>query len=266
MTRSAPQIPPTPQREPVEAAVRLLDVSVAVPGPSSDRHDVSLLEGITADLTQRRVAVIGLNGSGKSTLLRVLNGLVPLSAGSARVHGIDVGEDVRAARRAVGFLFSDPAAQLLMPTPQEDVELSLRAEHPAAQERTVLARALLEEAGLGQRRRHSIHDLSGGERQLVALTAVLAVSPSVLALDEPTTLLDLRHRDRLLQHLEALPQQQIIATHDLDLAATAERVLLIHRGRLLADGAAGEVIGTYRRWCREGFPGEAGCPGQGHPQ
>ena len=156
---------------------------------------------------------------------------------------------MRAARQVVGFLFSDPAAQLLMPTPQEDVELSLRAAgYPAAQrERT--AQELLEDAGLGHRRHHSIHDLSGGERQITALTAVLAVQPRVLALDEPTTLLDLRHRNALIQHLDRLPQQQIISTHDLELAATADRALLIHAGRVVADGPSAEVVARYRRGC-----------------
>ena len=95
----------------------------------------------------------------------------------------------------------------------------------------------------------------------VALTAVLAVQPRVLALDEPTTLLDLRHRDALLVRLDALPQQQIISTHDLEMAATAQRALLIHDGLLLDDGPAEEVIDRYRRCCREGFPTAPPGPG-----
>ena len=95
----------------------------------------------------------------------------------------------------------------------------------------------------------------------LSLTAVLAVQPAVLALDEPTTLLDLRHRDALLERLDALPQQQIISTHDLELAATAQRALLIHDGLLVDDGPAEEVIDRYRRCCREGFPTAPPGPG-----
>lgn len=247
---------PTPSGPSAERSIRLVDVRVTVPAAAPDAPDPVLLQDLSVELTEDRVAVIGLNGSGKSTLLRLLNRLVSPVSGTVTVHGIEVGSDARAARRAVGFLFSDPSAQLLMPTPQEDVELSLRAEHPQARERSERAAELLAQAGLAHRRHHSIHDLSGGERQLVALTAVLAVSPAVLALDEPTTLLDLRHRDRLLHRLDELPQQQIISTHDLELAASAQRVLVIHRGRLVADGPAQTTVAAYRSWCRDGFPGE----------
>lgn len=233
------------------ALIELRDVVVEVPGPSGTSEPVRLLGPVSARLTEPRIAVIGLNGSGKSTLLRVLNGLAEVASGTVRVHGEDAVHDVRAARKAVGFLFSDPSAQLLMPTPQEDVELSLRAAGRPARERAEQAQRLLEDAGLGRQRHQSIHDLSGGERQLVALTAVLAVQPQVLALDEPTTLLDLRHRNALLARLDALPQQQIISTHDLELAATAQRVLLIRDGLVLEDGPAEQVIARYRRLCRE---------------
>ena len=241
--------------------IDLRDVVVEVPGPPGTSQPVRLLGPLSARLTQRRIAVIGLNGSGKSTLLRVLNGLAEVTSGSARVHGADAVDDVRAARRAVGFLFSDPSAQLLMPTAQEDVELSLRVAGEPPGRRAELAGRLLADAGLGRQRHQSIHDLSGGERQLVALTAVLAVQPRVLALDEPTTLLDLRHRDGLLERLDALPQQQIISTHDLELEATAQRALLIHDGLLLDDGPAGDVLDRDRRCCREGVPTAASGPG-----
>lgn len=241
--------------------IELREIVVEVPGPPGSSEPVRLLGPLSVELHERRIAVIGLNGSGKSTLLRVLNGLAEVSSGSARVHGTDAVHDVRAARRAVGFLFSDPAAQLLMPTAQEDVELSLRVAGEPSGRRAEIAGRLLEEAGLSRQRHQSIHDLSGGERQLVALTAVLAVQPRVLALDEPTTLLDLRHRDALLERLDALPQQQIISTHDLELAATAQRALLIHDGLLLDDGPAEEVIDRYRRCCREGFPTAPPGPG-----
>jgi biotin transport system ATP-binding protein len=94
---------------------------------------------------------------------------------------------------------------------------------------------------------HSIYDLSGGERQLAALVSVLAVEPSVLVCDEPTTLLDLRNRNLVAGVLDALPHQVILATHDLELAAQAERVVLIAGGRVAADGSPFEVIDTYRR-------------------
>ena len=110
-----------------------------------------------------------------------------------------------------------------------------------------LHRAWLDRYGLTEVAEHSIYDLSGGERQLAALVSVLAVEPSVLVCDEPTTLLDLRNRNLVAGVLDALPHQVILATHDLDLAARAERVVLIAEGRVAADGSPSEVIGTYRR-------------------
>lgn len=97
--------------------------AVTVPTPSGDRV---VLEPVTLELTEPRVAVVGANGSGKSTLARLVNGLVPVSSGRVLVDGIDVARDGAAVRRLVGFAFTDPAAQLVMPTCVEDVELSLR--------------------------------------------------------------------------------------------------------------------------------------------
>ena len=239
---------------PGAAALVCSRVTVTVPTASGE---LTLLRDLDVSLGERRVAVLGLNGSGKSTLLRLFNGLVRPSSGTVTVHGTDVARDVRAARRRVGFVFTDPLSQLVMPTPVEDVELSLRgAGVPRARRRTA-ALELLERAGIGHRAEHSIYDLSGGERQLAAFAAVLAVEPEVLLLDEPTTLLDLRNRGRLLELLDGLPQQLLISTHDLGLAATASRVLVLHGGRVVADGPPEAVVPAYRGWCAHGFPREA---------
>jgi len=91
----------------------------------------------------------------------------------------------------------------------------------------------------------SVYDLSGGERQLVALVSVLAVEPAVVVADEPTTLLDLRNRNRIRDELARLDQQLIVATHDLELAQDAERVLVVDGGRIVADGPPELAIGAY---------------------
>ena len=104
---------------------------------------------------------------------------------------------------------------------------------------------LLRERGIGDLAERSIYDLSGGERQLVSLTTVLAVEPGVVVADEPTTLLDLRNRHRLHQALTSLAQQLIVSTHDLDLAAQMDRVLWIDDGMLVADGSPTAVIPAY---------------------
>ncbi|MDN5570838.1 MAG: energy-coupling factor ABC transporter ATP-binding protein [Propionibacteriaceae bacterium] len=230
--------------------IALEHVGVRVPVPDPDGRgwaQRTLLQDIHLSLGERRVAFVGSNGSGKSTLLRLLNGLVSPTAGRVLVDGLDPSTDGPRVRRHVGFVFTDPASQLVMPTALEDVELSLRRTHPDRRTRRDAARALLTGRGLGDVAEQSIYDLSGGERQLVALTAVLAVEPTVLVLDEPTTLLDLRHRKAFHRTLDSLPQQIVVATHDLALAGRADRVLIVDGGRVIADGAPAETVSFYER-------------------
>jgi biotin transport system ATP-binding protein len=188
--------------------------------------------------------VVGANGSGKSTLLRLLNGLVVPSRGRVTVDGLDTMTDGAAVRRRVGFIFTDPLAQLVMPTPIEDVALSLRRTLPRAARRERAAE-LLAAYGLGHVQHSSVYDVSGGERQLIALVSVLAVEPAVVVADEPTTLLDLRNRNRIREELGRLDQQLVVATHDLEIAADADRVLVVDEGRIIADGPPESAIASY---------------------
>ena len=169
------------------------------------------------------------------------------------VAGFDTVRAGRKVRQRVGFVFTDPLAQLVMPPPVEDVELSLRRSVRDRRQRTARALALLRERGLEHVARSSVYDLSGGERQLVALTSVLAVEPEVVVADEPTTLLDLRNRIRFREALAALPQQVVYATHDLELAAEAERVLVVDQGRVVADGPPGPALQHYRELAAVGL-------------
>ena len=207
----------------------------------------TILHPLSLDLGERRIAVVGANGSGKSSFLRLLNGLTAPTRGSVEVNGLDTRKDAARVRRQVGFIFTDPLHQLVMTTPADDIELSLRSSIKDRKGRRAAARQLLDARGLGQVAESSIYDLSGGERQLVSLTTVLAVEPSIIIADEPTTLLDLRNRREVIDALTALDQQLIVATHDLDFAATADRVLVIDEGRLVHDGNPNEAIEEYRR-------------------
>ncbi|MDN7120001.1 ABC transporter ATP-binding protein [Nocardioides sp. ChNu-153] len=208
--------------------------------------DVLVLDRTTLDLTERRVALVGPNGSGKSTLARLLNGLVEPTAGRVVVDGVDVAEDGAAVRRRVGFVFTDPSAQLVMPTALEDVALSLRRTHRDKARRRAAAQDVLERFGLGELADRSVHALSGGQRQLLALAGVLATDPAVLVADEPTTLLDLRNARLVGDLLLGLEQQLVLVTHDLELAARCERALLVDGGRVVADGPAADVVDHYR--------------------
>jgi len=205
----------------------------------------TLLAPVTATLAERRVAVIGANGSGKSTLARLLNGLVLPTTGAVRVDGLDTARDGAAVRRRVGFVFTDPDAQLVMPTPAEDVALSLRRALPRAPERDAAVRAVLGRFGLQDHADVPVHALSGGQKQLLALAGVLATEPAVLVCDEPTTLLDLRWRRVVDDLLGSLNQQVVLVTHDLGSAGRADRVLVVDDGRVVADAAPGVAIDIY---------------------
>jgi biotin transport system ATP-binding protein len=201
-------------------------------------------------LSEQRIALVGANGSGKSTLARMLNGLVEPTGGTVRIEAdapegsgsaprsLDVLRNGAEVRRLVGFVFTDPAAQLVMPTPLEDVALSLRRQYPKKPERIDAARAVLADFSLEQFADRSVHTLSGGQKQMLAIATVLATSPSILIADEPTTLLDLRNSRLISDLLLGLPQQLVVATHDLDLAARCDRVIVMADGAVAYDSAA----------------------------
>ena len=222
--------------------IELTGATVTVWAP--DGSALPVLHPTTVTLTERRVAVIGANGSGKSTLVRLLNGLVHPAAGTVRVDGLDPVRDGAAVRRLVGFVFTDPDAQLVMPTPVEDVSLSLR--RLPAPERDRRAREVLARFGLAERAEIGVSGLSGGQKQLLALAGVLAIEPAILVCDEPTTLLDLRWRRVVDDLLDGLDQRVVLVTHDLAAAERADRVLVVDGGRVVADADGPGGVAAYR--------------------
>ena len=231
--------------------------AVSVDGPARGRP---ILAPLTLELSERRIAVIGANGSGKSTLLKLINGLVTPTTGRVEVDGLNTTTSGRAVRQRVGFVFTDPLSQLVMPTGREDVELSLRARIRNPTERRSAALEVLGRFGLAPLADQSIYDLSGGERQLMALATVLAVDPAILVADEPTTLLDLRNERRVRSVFRGLDQQVVFTTHDLDFAGDSDRVLVVDAGQVVFDGDPGAAIEHYRRLHADADP----LPGQ-HP-
>lgn len=206
-----------------------------------------VLTDVSLSLAAARIAVIGANGSGKSTFARLLNGLAAPSSGAVSVQGRDTVRDLTEVRRRVGFVFTDPAAQILMPTPAEDLALSLRG-RPRA-EIAERVRAALDEHGLSDHADVPSYGLSGGQKQMLALASVLITRPELIVADEPTTLLDLRNARRIGDLLLRQTAQVVLVTHDLDLASRCDEAVLFHDGRLADVGAPGEVIAAYRRMC-----------------
>lgn len=205
-----------------------------------------VLADIDVTLTERRIGIVGANGSGKSTLARMINGLVVPTSGSVTVDGLDTARKGRDVRRRVGFVFTDPDHQIVMPTVAEDVDFSLRRSGLDKTGRAERVRRVLDDFGLGGHHDHPSHLLSGGQKQLLALAAIMVTDPQVLVADEPTTLLDLRNARLIARTFAHLDQQLIVVTHQLDLLADFDRVLVVDGGRIVADDAPGPAVDFYR--------------------
>lgn len=213
------------------------------------------LEGVTFALTAgESVAVLGANGCGKSTLLRLLDGLIPVGTGVLRAWGEPVTEAAllddafaHALRRRIGLVFQDADAMLFCASVYEEIAfgptlLGLPPAEVEARVESLLARCSLERLAA-----RAPYELSGGEKRRVCLAAALSTDPPVLLLDEPSTGLDPRSRDWLLDMLLALRdagRTLVLATHDLSLAAeVAERTLVFcEEHHLIGDGPAAMLL------------------------
>lgn len=206
----------------------------------------AVLADVSLTLTERRVGVIGANGSGKSTLARLINGLVTPTAGRVLVDGLDVARNGREVRRRVGFVFTNPDNQIVMPTVREDVAFSLRRLRLPAADAAARVDRTLDRFGLTELADRPAHRLSGGQKQLLALAAVLVAEPDVIVADEPTTLLDARNAALVERHFAALDQQLIVVTHRLEAVEGFDRVLVVDEGRIAFDGAPAAALDAYR--------------------
>ena len=204
------------------------------------------LAEVTVKLDQKRIGVIGLNGSGKSTFARLLNGLVKPTSGSLRVGGVNPAEDAKAARAQTGFIFSNPDVQIVMPTVLEDVAFSLRGSGLKKAEIEAKSRAILKRFEIEHLADQAAHSLSSGQKQLLAICAILVTEPKLIVADEPTALLDLVNSRRIARALLSdLPQQIVLVTHDLELAAGCDIVLRFAGAKLVQIGEPSAVISSY---------------------
>ncbi|WP_314452550.1 ABC transporter ATP-binding protein [uncultured Microbacterium sp.] len=205
-----------------------------------------MLRDVTLDLDARTVAVIGDNGSGKSTFARLVAGLVRPSVGDLRVLGLEPQRDAAELRRRVALVLSNPDAQIVMPTVADDVALSLRPARLDRGERDRRVAAALERLGLSALADRPSHDLSGGQKQLLALCGAFVREPDLVVADEPTASLDARNARLVADHLLAdTGHALLMVTHDLTLARRCERALLFADGRVVASGFAVDVVDAY---------------------
>lgn len=204
------------------------------------------LQPLSLELSDQRIGVIGLNGSGKTSFARLVNGLAKPTSGRVTLDGLDTVDDAQAVLRATGFIFQNPANQIILPIVRDDIAMGPKSrglKGKAVDEAVDAVLARFGIADLGPRRPH---ELSGGQLQLVALAAVVVNDPGLILFDEPTNQLDLKNRASVKAAIEALGQQAIVISHDLDLVAEYPRVLVFHEGRLAFDGRGQPAIARYR--------------------
>jgi len=221
-----------------DAALSVTGLTFAYPGGPA------VLEQLRFDVAAgETVGVVGPNGAGKTTLFLCLAGVVRVAAGQARVAGLDPALDRKLLPAKVGIVFQNSDDQLFSTTVGDDVAFGpLNLKLPADEVRRRVADALAR-VGLAGFESRVPHHLSGGEKRRTALAGVLAMQPEILLLDEPSMFLDPHGRRALIALLGALGRTQVIAAHDLDMILDlCRRVLVLDRGRLVADGPADKIL------------------------
>ena len=188
------------------------------------------------------VAVLGTNGCGKSTLAKHFNSILLPSGGKVWVCGIDTSNEERImqVRRNVGMVFQNPDNQIVANVVEEDVAFgpeNLGIASPEIRNRVDRA---LKQVGMYEYREHAPHLLSGGQKQRIAIAGVIAMAPKCIVLDEPTAMLDPRGRREVIETVSKLNREKgitvVLITHHMDEAAKADRVVVLHKGKVAADG------------------------------
>jgi biotin transport system ATP-binding protein len=213
--------------------------------------DTDVLRNLTLQVEARTVAVVGENGSGKSTFARLLGGLVTRTAGELAVLGLDPGSRSGELRRRIAVVFSNPDAQIVMPTVAEDVAFSLRADRLSTSELQERVAVALARFGLTALANRPSHDLSGGQKQLLALCGAFVRRPELVIADEPTAYLDARNARRVADHLlEDAGHRLVLVTHDLVLAQRCDVAILFAEGRVTAVGEPAAIVSEYEAMLR----------------
>ena len=194
------------------------------------------------------VAVLGTNGCGKSTLAKHFNSILLPTGGKVYVCGIDTSNEERImqVRRNVGMVFQNPDNQIVANVVEEDVAFgpeNLGISSPEIRHRVNKA---LKQVGMYEYREHAPHLLSGGQKQRIAIAGVIAMEPKCIVLDEPTAMLDPRGRREVIETIGRLNKEKgitvVLITHHMDEAAKADRVVVLHKGKVKADGTPKEVF------------------------
>ena len=194
------------------------------------------------------VAVLGTNGCGKSTLAKHFNAILLPSGGKVYVCGIDTSNEDRliTIRRNVGMVFQNPDNQIVANVVEEDVAFGPENLGIASPEIRRRVDSALKQVDMYECRTHAPHLLSGGQKQRIAIAGVIAMEPKCIVLDEPTAMLDPRGRREVIDTIGRLNREKgitvVLITHHMDEAAKAQRVVVLDKGKVAADGTPKEVF------------------------
>ncbi len=209
----------------------------------------AVLDHLNLTLTEGSfTAILGRNGSGKSTLAKHCNGILLPSGGKVYVDGMDTADDnlLLDIRRQIGMVFQNPDNQIVASVVEEDVAFAPENLGVPSKEIRRRVDEALAAVGMSSFARHAPHLLSGGQKQRVAIAGVLAMQPRCIVLDEPTAMLDPAGRGEVLSTIRKLNREKgitvVLITHHMDEAAQADRLIVMHRGRIAKDGTPAEVF------------------------
>ena len=192
------------------------------------------------------VGLVGANGAGKSTLLRAMLGLLPCAGITVDDLPV-VRENLSRIRKKLGYVLQNSDNQMFMPTVFEDIIFGPVNYGLSRQEAAQKAGEVMEQLGIQHLKDRYNHKISGGEKRMAAIGAVLSMDPEALLLDEPCSALDPYNRRRVIDLLNSLPVTKLVASHDLDMILdTCSRVILLSEGKVKADGPAYEILGSRK--------------------
>lgn len=189
------------------------------------------------------VGLIGANGCGKSTLLKILVGLLSYE-GEAIAFSLPIEKKNYAEiRRKIGYVLQDSDNQLFMSKVSDDVGFAPKNYGYSKEKIETVVNEALEKVGILHLMNRQNSKLSGGEKKLASIAVVLAMTPEMMLLDEPTNGLDPYNRRKVINILKELPQTKLIASHDLDLIYdTCDRVLVLSDGKIMAEGGTDDIL------------------------
>ena len=223
----------------------MADCTIQFENVSLSLNARKLLNGVSLDIQEQRVGVIGRNGSGKTSFARLLSGLLAPSSGRVRVNGNDLFKHRAAALKTVGILFQNPDHQIIFPTVLEELSFGLTQQGQRKAEAMQNATKILQQFDRRDWAERTIATLSQGQRHLVCLLSVLAMAPPLLVLDEPFAGLDLPTKTYLQNLLYGLDQSVLHITHDLQALAEYERVIWLEKGQVVGDGLPKHIIPNF---------------------